>query len=214
MQTKRFTLIPLMLLGLVSAATAQQWEVGGSAGAGFLRGLPVTGGTGAATAGFEAGGTFGGFFGQYLGKHFAGELHYNFLRSDLHLSSGGTDTSFSGSSHLLYYNLVLQTRARRSRMQAFAAFGGGMRIFRGTGKEAAYQPLNQYAIFTRTQVLKPMASVGGGLKFSITHSVYLRTEFYDYISAFPTEVIAPAPGTKISGLLHDFVPMVSLSFIF
>jgi hypothetical protein len=193
---------------------AQQWELGGMAGAGFLKGLPVSAPAGAATAGFQTGAAFGGFFGQNLYKHLSGEVRYNYLQSNLHLSSGGTDASFSGSSHLLYYDMVLHTSTRRERMEAFVAAGGGMRIFRGTGTEAAYQPLSQYAIFTKTQVLKPMASVGAGLKFSVARNVYLRTEFRDFITAFPTELITPAPGAKISGLLHDFVPMVSLSITF
>jgi hypothetical protein len=46
-------------------------------------------------------------------------------------------------------------------VQFFAAAGGGMRIFQGTGTEAAYQPLSQFGYFTKTRVVKPMASVGG-----------------------------------------------------
>ena len=214
MQTRRLIIITLLLFGLASAALAQQWEVGGLAGAGFLKGLPVTGPAGAATAGFQTGGVFGGFFGQNLYPHLSGELHYNYLQSNQKLSAGGTEVTFAGQSHVVHYDLVLHTNMRRSKLQAFVAAGGGLRVFRGNGKEAAYQPLNQYAILSRTQVLKPMASVGGGLKFSVTRNVYLRTEFRDYITAFPKELIAPSPGAKISGLLHEFVPMVGLSITF
>ena len=35
----------------------------------------------------------------------------------------------------------------------------------------------------------------------------------DYITAFPKEIITPAPGTKYGTLLHDFVPMVGLGFV-
>jgi len=215
MQTKRLTLIPFLLLGAASAALAQQWEVGGLAGAGFLNGLPVTtpGGS-TATAGFQTGGVFGGFFGQNLYKHMSGELHYNFLQSDQKLTSGGTEVTFAGQSHVVHYDFILHTASRHAKVQAFVAAGGGMRIFRGTGKEAAYQPLNQFAILSKTQVIKPMASVGGGIKFALTRRVLLRTEFRDYITAFPSELIAPAPGAKITGILHDFVPMVGLSFTF
>lgn len=214
MQTKRLTLIPILLLGAASAALAQQWEVGGMAGAGFLKGIPVTSPAGAATAGFETGGAFGGFFGQNLYKHLSGELHYNYLQSNQKLTAGSTEVTFAGQSHAIHYDLVLHTSSRHAKVQAFVAAGGGLRVFRGTGKEAAYQPLNQYAILSRTQVVKPMASVGGGLKFAITRNVCLRTEFRDYITGFPTDLIAPSPGAKISGLLHDFVPMVGLSVLF
>jgi hypothetical protein len=211
---KRCSLLMTILLAGALAAHGQQWEFGGSAGAGFLKGLPVTGIPGSATAGFQSGAAFGGFFGQNLYKHLGGELRYNYLQSNLRLTSGSAEATFKGVSHAIYYDLILHTSNRRSKAQLFVAAGGGMRLFRGTGKEAAYQPLQQYALFTRTQVIKPMASVGGGVKFQIARNVYLRTEFRDYITIFPKDVITPAPGAKISGLLHDFVPLVGLSFTF
>ena len=60
--------------------------------------------------------------------------------------------------------------------------------------------------------MKPMASVGGGVKFAISRPVFLRAEVRDYITAFPTEVITPPAGMKYGKLLHDFVPMVGISF--
>ena len=58
-----------------------------------------------------------------------------------------------------------------------------------------------------------MGSVGAGIKFALSRKVYLRTEFRDYITAFPKEIIAPAPGTSYGRLLHDFVPMVSVGIV-
>ena len=87
-----------------------------------------------------------------------------------------------------------------------------MKVFRGTGKEAAYQPLSQYGYFTKTQALKPMADFGAGVKVALTKKVFLRAEFRDYITAFPTQIITPPPGTKYGTLLHDIVPMVGLGF--
>lgn len=211
---KRCTLLLTIFLACSLSLFAQQWEFGGAGGAGFLKGLPVTGPSGSATAGFKSGAAFGGFFGQNLYKFMSGELHYNYLQSDLRLTSGSTEATFKGVSHVVHYDLILHTNKRKLRAQAFVAMGGGMRLFRGTGKEAAYQPLNQYAIFTRTQVVKPMASIGGGVKIQIAQNVYLRTEFRDYMTMFPKDVITPAPGAKISGLLHEFVPLVGLSFTF
>ncbi|HWB84079.1 MAG TPA: hypothetical protein VG675_08065 [Bryobacteraceae bacterium] len=207
----------LSILFLAAAGTAcyaQQWEFGGTAGAGFLTGVPVTGVVGSATTGFKSGAAFGAFIGNDLYRHLSGELHYGFLQSDLHIQSGGSDASFAGVAHVVHYDLILHTSRSESKVQFFAAAGGGMKIFRGTGKEAAYQPLSQYAYFTRTQAVKPMISVGGGIKYVIRRNIFLRTEFRDYITPFPTELIAPAPGAKISGLLHDFVPMVGLSVVF
>jgi hypothetical protein len=59
-----------------------------------------------------------------------------------------------------------------------------------------------------------MASIGAGMKYSLTPKLVLRTEFRDYITAFPTDLIAPAPGAKFGSILQDFVPMVGLSYLF
>ncbi len=204
----------LSILLLAAAGRAQQWEFGGVGGGGFLSNVAVAGPVGTATAGFETGAAFGAFFGHNPYGHAGGELHYAYLQSNLRLSSGGSTVSFAGTAHVVHYDLILRTSPRRSRVQFFAALGGGMKVFRGTGAEAAYQPLSQYGYFTKTQALKPMASVGGGIKYSITRNVCLRTEFRDYITAFPKELITPAPGAKFGSILHDFVPMAGLSYAF
>ena len=204
----------LVLAAAAATSSAQQWEVGGIGGGGFLSNVAVAGTAGSATAGFQTGAAFGAFFGNNLNGHIGGELRYAYLQSNLQLSSGGSSVSFSGVAHVVHYDLILRTTRKNSPVQFFAAIGGGMKIFRGTGAEAAYQPLSQYGYFTKTQALKPMASVGGGVKYFVTRRVCLRTEFRDYITAFPKEIIAPAPGAKFGSILQDFVPMVGLSYEF
>jgi hypothetical protein len=204
----------LLLAAGAATCRAQQWEFGGIGGGGFLSNVGVTGPAGSATAGFQTGAAFGAFFGHNAYGHVGGELRYAYLQSNLQLSSGGSTVSFAGMSHVVHYDLILRATRRNSPVQFFAAIGGGMKVFQGTGAEAAYQPLSQYGYFTKTRALKPMASVGGGMKYFITRKVCLRTEFRDYITAFPKELIAPAPGAKFGSILHDFVPMVGLSYEF
>jgi len=203
----------LMLLAATAATLsfAQQWEFGGVAGGGFLNTVNASNSFGTATAGFANGPAFGGYvaFNQY--KHIGGEIRYAYLNTDLQLSSGGSSSTFNGQQHVLHYDVIFHTSGNK-KSQFFAAVGGGMKIFRGTGAEAAYQPLYQYGYFTKTQQLLPMGSVGGGVKIALSRKVYLRTEFRDYISAFPKQVIAPPPGTKYGSILHNFVPMVGLGF--
>ena len=204
----------ILVLTLGAAASfAQQWEFGGVGGGGFLNSVPVSGGIGSATAGFQTGAALGGYVGVSQNKHIGGELRYAYLQSNLSLKSGGGEATFSGISHVVHYDLIFKTTRNNGKVQLFAAAGGGVKVFRGTGAEAAYQPLSQFGYFTKTQAMKPMASVGGGVKFALTKRVFLRTEFRDYITAFPKEVITPAPGTKYGSLLHDFVPMVGLGFL-
>ncbi len=209
---KTFLQSTLVLAVAATASFAQQWEFGGAGGGGFLNSVPVSGGIGSATAGFQTGAAFGGYVGFSQYKHIGGELRYAYLQSNLSLKSGGSEASFSGVSHVVHYDLIFKSTRNNGKIQLFAAVGGGLKVFRGTGAEAAYQPLNQFGYFTKTQALKPMASVGGGVKFALTKKVFLRTEFRDYITAFPTQIITPPPGVKYGSILHDFVPMVGLGF--
>jgi hypothetical protein len=114
----------------------------------------------------------------------------------------------------VHYDMMFHTSSK-ARVQVFLAVGGGVKIFQGTGVEAAYQPLMQYAYLTKTRTLKPMGSVGVGVKFAIAKSVVFRIEGRDYISPFPTEVITPALGATFGHtIMHDFVPMAGFGFLF
>jgi hypothetical protein len=202
----------LVLTVAAAAGFAQQWEFGGAGGGGFLNSVPVSGGVGSATAGFQTGAALGGYIGYSQYKHIGGELRYAYLQSNLRLKSGGSEATFAGMSHVIHYDVIFKSTRNSGKVQLFAAAGGGMKVFRGTGKEAAYQPLSQFGYFTKTQTMKPMASVGAGVKFALTRKVFVRTEFRDYITAFPKEIITPPAGVKYGTLLHDFVPMVGLGF--
>jgi len=204
----------LLFCAAATASFAQQWEVGGGAGASFLPGVSVSGPQGSATTGFKPGLAAGFFLGQTVSRHVSGEIRYTFLQSDLKLSSGGTTATFSGNTHAVYYDVLLHSIRRESRAQLYGAIGGGMKIFRGTGKEAAYQPLSQFGYFTKTQAVKPMLSAGAGVKFKLSPHVALRTEFRDFVTPFPKDLITPAPGAKFGRLLHDFVPMASIGYEF
>jgi len=206
--------LSVLLLAAGLSCFAQQWEIGGIGGGSFLPGNSVTSPLGAATAGFQSGAAFGAFVGQNLNPHISGEVRYEFLQSNLRLQSGGTEATFSGMAHQFHYDVLFHTNRKESRTQYFAAVGGGVKLFRGTGQEAAYQPLSQFGYFTKTQELKPMDSIGGGIKYALTAKIVLRTEFRDFITPFPKNLIAPAPGAKFGGLLHDFVPMVGIDYIY
>jgi hypothetical protein len=159
----------------LTAATCfgQKWEFGGVAGAGFLSNVNVSAPAGSATAGFQSGAAFGGFVGQNLYTHLSGELRYNYLQNDLHIKSGGTNATFNGNAHVFHYDLLWHTNRKSSRTQAFVAVGGGLKVFRGTGKEASYQPNSQFGYMTKTQQLKPMGVFGAGLRFQLKPHVFL-----------------------------------------
>jgi OmpA-like transmembrane domain len=211
---KTFGLSVLLLSFAAVSGFAQQWEVGGMGGASFLNSVAVSNSTGSARAGFQPGAALGAYVGYNTYKHIGGELHYEFLQSNLKLSSGGSTATFSGMAHMVHYDVTFHTARSESKVQWFAAVGGGMKVFRGTGTEHSTQALEQFGLFTKTQEMKPMATVGGGVKWNITKRVFLRTEIRDYVTAFPKGIITPpGPDTKYGFLLHDIVPTVGLGFV-
>jgi len=202
------------LVVMAPACFAQKWEVGGVAGGGFSSPLTVSNGLDTANTGLANGLAFGAILGQNLYPRFSGELRYGYTFSDLQLSGSGQSASFKGVTQSIHYDIVVHSRAIHSRVQPFAAAGGGVRLFSGVGTETPYQPLSNFALLTKTQQWMPLATFGGGIKCAIAPRVLLRLEVQDYLTRFPTQVIAPAPGAHLSGWLHDFVPVAGVTFVF
>jgi hypothetical protein len=208
-------LITFALIMISGSATAfAQLELGVTGGAGLLNSVSVSGTAGSATAGFAPGPVAGVFAGEpfFHSNNFSGEVRYEYMQSDLRLSSAGQSAQFSGVSHAIHYDFLYRTDLKESRMQFFGALGGGVKVFSGTGAEAAYQPLSQFGYFTKTSMLKPMATAGAGVVFTLAPKLRLRVEVRDFITGFPTSVLTPAPGVKFGSLLNEIVPMVSLVY--
>jgi Outer membrane protein beta-barrel domain len=202
-------------LSLSGVAMAQDWELGGMASYAFFKNQSLLSPDGPASAGFKSGPAFGGVLGYNApNRWIGGEFRYTYQDSPLKVSAAGSEATFGGRSHLVHYDVLIHPPQHRSRLQPFAAVGGGLAVFRGTGDEQAYQPLSNYAILTHTQDLKPLISVGGGIKYQFTPRLFFRAEFRDYITRFPTKVITPIPGNTVGGWLNNFVPMFGLSYVF
>jgi hypothetical protein len=196
----------------VWAAHAQTHEIGVMGGGGFLPGVPVTGAPSSVSAGFQSGPVVGASFTQNMYSHLSGEISYIYEQRNLRLSSGSDSASFSGRAQVLEYQLLYQLQPRNARVRPYFAVGGGMKIFEGTGAEAAYQPLMQYAYLTQTRELKPMVTFGGGLRVALRGRMAARFDLRDQLTTFPTKVISPAPGMTINGWVHDFVPTVGVEW--
>ncbi len=192
---------------------AGEFELGVAGGGHLVRGATVTAPAGTAKAGFKGGFAVGAVAGQRLYKTVTGEVRYSYLPGDLKLSSGGADVAFKGDAHAIHYDFLIHPYSSEAKVQPFAAGGAGVKVFRGAGKEAAYQQLSQFAYLTKTSEWKPMVSVGGGIRAKVAPKVSLRVEFRDYITPFPKNVIAPGRGASINGWLHDFVSMAGISFL-
>lgn len=201
-------------LALAPAANAQKWEFGGGVGGSFYPSNTVT--NGSATASVDVQTTIAGsvWLANSISDHWGGEVRLDYSRGDLQLSSGGTQATFSSEAYAIHYDFQYHFTPPSSRVRPFVAAGAGIKYYRGIGKQVEFQPLSQFALLTQTTELKPMLSVGGGVKFKITDHVGLRLEVHDYLTTIPQNIIAPNVGSKISGWMQNIVPMAGISYLF
>jgi hypothetical protein len=204
----------LASLATAPAALAQKWEVGLAGGGSFYTSQTVQNPAGNGSAGLSDGFGVSAWLGNNTTNVIGGELRYDYEHSDLHLSSGGSSVSFGAQTNAVHYDFLLHFAPSESRVRHFVAAGAGVKLFTGTGTEQAFQPLSNLALLTKTSQLEPVISVGGGMKFTLSKAATLRLEVHDYLSPFPTNIIAPAPGSKLGGWLSDFVVSAGLSFSF
>ena len=142
----------------------------------------------------------------------SGELRYIYRFDDLQLSSGKiTAPSFSAHTHIITADFLGHFRPKGSSVRPFVAFGGGIKVMVGSGIESAGQPLGNFAALTATHEILPVADIGGGVKINLHKNLRLRVEMRDYLSPAPSKVIAPAPGSRLGGVMNDFQGMVGLS---
>jgi hypothetical protein len=204
----------LLALAFAATAAAQTWELGVSGGYGLYKNASVSASGATATAGFDSGPALSAFAVQNLYTHLSGEFRYTYQFDDLMVSSGQKVT-FTGVSHTINYDLLYLFGSPDSPLRPYVAGGGGIKYYRGTGTETELQPLNQFAILTKTSQVEPVISVGGGVKIKAGHRTNVYAEFRDYIGPVPQNVVAPPPpSAKLSGWLHDFVPMIGMTYTF
>ena len=202
------------LLATAPAALAQKWEVGVAGGGSFYTSQTFKNAITNADAGLSNGLGVSAWLGNNSNGTISGELRYDYEHSNLKLSSGGTNVNFGAMTNAIHYDFVLHFAPSESHIRPFLAAGAGVKLFSGTGKEQEVQPLSNIALLTKTSEMKPLVSVGGGVKVSLSPGVQLRLEAHDFLTPFPKSVIAPAQGSTIGGWLQDFVVMAGLSFTF
>lgn len=197
-----------------SAAFAEKGEFAILGGGSFGMSKAVDSPSGDADAGFKNGFSAGIGITHNMYTLLGGELRYTYQRHDMKLTSSSTKVTFGAESHAVHYDLVLHGTPRGSRVRPYVAGGGGMKIYRGTGKEQAIQPLGNIAVLTRTTQTVGMVSVGAGVKFALSDKLQFRIDVHNYMSPVPKDVIAPVPPGKIGGWLHNIVPMAGIAFTF
>jgi Outer membrane protein beta-barrel domain len=204
------------LLATASSAWCQKWEFGGGVGGGFYTSQTVTNATaGSGNAKIGSGLSASAWLGNNSSDRWGGELRYDYQRGSLNLTSGSGSASFGAMSHTIHYDVHLHFAPREASIRPFVAFGGGIKMFQGTGQEIAAQPLSRIALLSKTVDTRPVISAGAGVKARLGERWLLRAGVWDFVTPFPNKVIVPNIGTTVSGgWMHDFVPMIGLSYIF
>jgi hypothetical protein len=209
------SLMFLALVAAVPAAFAQKWEVGVGGGGSFLTSQTITNPAGNADAGRDPGFAVSVWLDNNIGSGWlGGELRYDHENGDLKLSSGGTTVHFGSQSNAIHYDFLYHFTSSESPIRPFIAAGGGVKWYSGTGDEQVFQPLSNIAVFSDVHDLRPMVSVGAGIKFAVAKSTMLRLEVHDYMTPFPSTLIAPVAGSSVGGWLQDIVVSAGLSFTF
>ena len=204
----------LMLSAVPAALWSQRWEVGGSAGYGLYRDASVTNGAVSGKTGFQSGIAFGGVFGNETTRHVGGEARYTFRSNDLRVTSGSTKATASAQSHAIHYDVLIHGASQEAAVRPFFAAGAGVKYYRGTGEERVFQPLSNLVVLTHTNEAQPLISVGGGVKFAVARRTLLRFDFRDYVTPFPSSLLALPANSRAKGWMHDFVLMVGISGVF
>ena len=201
-------------LALVPAALAQRWEVGGAIGGGFYTSQDVSAPGGSASAKIQSNISGSVWVGNNGRGRWGGEIRFDVQKGDFLLNQGGTQASFGANSYAAHYDVLWHFTDTEARVRPFVGAGAGIKVYRGTGTEQAYQPLYNFALLTKDQDLTPMVSLAAGIKFAVSSHLQFRVEVHDYLTPFPKKVIVPAQGASVGGWLQDIVPAAALAYTF
>lgn len=210
---KSLTCAAVMFAAAAGLANAQesQWEVGGIGGVGFSPNMTVKNATTSASASVRPGLTVGVYAGQNMYRYWSGEVNYLYRAGDLKLSGNGQSARFAAHTHLITGDFLAHFKPRGAHIRPFISFGGGIEVMEGTGRESFNQPLGNLAALTATREVLPVGEIGAGVKIQLANHLQLRVQARDYISQAPHEVIAPAPGARLSGIRQDIIGTAAIA---
>ncbi len=191
-----------------------QYEFGGSIGYGIYRNGTVFGAGSTADAGIRNRFAAGAVFGEEMYNYISGEVRYLYHDGHPFVSSGGNKTDIQGQSQTFTYDLLFHFEPRERRMRFFVAGGAGAKGYIIAGPAPTVQPLANIVTLTTQDQWMLVVDLGGGVKYALTKHVQLRGDFRDYLTKFPKQQIAPAPGNTARGIFQQFTPLFGVSYVF
>lgn len=197
-----------------SIGSEPRYEFGAGVVGSFYTSKTFASPAGNASGGFDNGYGASAWLGHHMYSKVSGEIRYDYLRNDLQLEGSAATVNFGAESHAVHYDLHVHLTPIGSRVRPYLLAGGGVKQYRGTGEERAFQPLSQIAVLTHTTELTPLVTFGAGLKMQLGDQVSLRLEFRDNFTRFPKKLITPNRASGGDGWIHNFAPTLGLSVLF
>ena len=201
----------LTVLILTVPALAADWQF--TAGAGFGRYHPAAFSTpaGNAEAGIGARYVLNATAGRKISDRFAIEGAWTFQDGDFEIASGGRKTAFDANTHAVHADVIGYLLRPQRKLKPFLAGGAGAKFYHGV-EVPGPRPLGEFGSFRDGVDTRPLITCGGGVEWTISPRWSLRLDLRDYATPFPDSVIVPAPGGNLGGWLHDFVPVLGVTF--
>jgi opacity protein-like surface antigen len=176
--------------------------------------VSINSAAGTATAGIRNRFVAGAVIGEDLYQHIGGEIRYVYQDGDPFISMGGVRGNIQGQSHSFSYDVLFHLRDPDYKFRPYIAAGIGAKYYRVTGPAPVPQPLPQVASLATENDWKIQYDFGFGVKYRLSHHVYLRADFRDYITPFPKDIFVAVPGATDRGIFNQFTPTVGITYAF
>lgn len=202
----------LALLSLCSAfSPAADWQATAAAGFGRYHPAGFSTTAGNAEAGIGARYVLNAAAGRKIGERFAVEGAWTFQDGDFEIASGGRKTAFDANTHAIHADLIGYLLRPQRKLRPFVVGGVGAKFYHGI-EIPGPRPLAEFGSFRDGVDTRPLLTFGGGVEWTLSAHWSVRVDLRDYATPFPNSVIVPAPGGSLTGWLHDFVPVLGVTF--
>jgi len=207
----RFVFTLAFLLAAMSVGLAQENQFGVAGGFGFYRDATLTNSSGTARAGFGPRFAASAVISRKFRNQLGADLRYTFQDGDSELRSGSVEANLDAHAHAIEGDLLLYLRGPEHRLQPYVSGGFGIKVYQSTEVPANSRPLTNFATLVHGSQTVPLVTMGSGMQYPISSAWSVRIDLRDYATPFPDRLFPAAPGARVSGWLHDFVPLIGIS---